>query len=100
MSDCGPVAREHALTEPKVSSLTFHLLGIKIIYGASDISNVPVALLGEAELVPVFAFRGKAESQEVFLRFAGGDVSLRYKLNCVDQRGNFDPEGKTLPLLW
>jgi hypothetical protein len=61
---------------------------------------VPIVLLGEAELVPVFAFRGKAEFQEIFLRFAGGDVGLRYKLNCVDQRGNFDPEGKTLPLLW
>jgi len=60
---------------------------------------VPIVLLGEAELVPVFAFRGKAEFQEIFLRFAGGDVSLRYKLNCVGQRGNFDPEGKTLPFL-
>ena len=26
-------------------------------------------------------------------------MSLRYKLKCVDQRGNFDPEGKTLPFL-
>lgn len=99
MFDCGPVARERTPTEPKVSSLTFRLPPALTLFTASDISNVPVALLGEVELVPVFAFRVKAEFQEVFLRFAGGDMSLRYKLKCVDQRGNFDPEGKTLPFL-
>lgn len=56
------------------------------------------ALLEEVELVPVFAFRKRTACQEIFLRIPGGELGLRYKLNCINLDEQYDPHGEQPPM--